>query len=510
MASASQGAPSRASAAVADLDVLIVGAGLSGIDAAYRLQTECPGQSFEIFEARDRAGGTWDLFRYPGIRSDSDMATLGFPFRPWQREEAIAEGGDILRYIEETASALNLDERIRFGHRVTSARWSNEQQIWTVGYEAGGASHVVTCSFLYLCTGYYDYAEGHAPSWPDQTRFAGRVVHPQFWPEDLDIAGKKIVVIGSGATAVTLIPALVKRGAGHVTMLQRSPTFIVSRPARSDLDRKLRSALPRDLADKAIRWKNVLLGMAIFSVSRRFPDAMRRRIAKAQRRALGPDFDLAHLTPKYDPWDQRICLVPDGDLFTALSNGAAAIVTDQIARFDEGGVELASGGRLDADIVVTATGLKVKMMGGVRLIVDGQVVDPGSRLVYRGALLEGVPNLAFAIGYTNASWTLRCDLTARFVCQILNYMDAHDLVSVRACARSEDGSDESLLGLQSGYVARADGLLPRQGKRPPWRVYQNYLVDRLSLRRADLSDDALWFEKAEPIAVKTRLDESGR
>lgn len=479
------------------LDVVIVGAGLSGIDAAYWLQTKNPDQSWAIFEARDAIGGTWDLFRYPGIRSDSDMATLGFPFRPWRGEKSIADGADIRAYIQDTAKAFAIDQKVRLRHRVNSASWSTENACWTIQYEADGAARTLTCNFLFMCAGYYDYAEGHAPSWPGMESFKGRVIHPQFWPEDLSVADKKIVVVGSGATAVTLVPALTKLGAEHVTMLQRSPTYIVSRPARDPQAEKLRRYLPGRVGDAAVRWKNVLYSIFVYDLARRKPGVVKQKIAEAQQAFLGPDFDVAkHLTPSYDPWDQRLCLVPDGDLFRVLKAGKASIVTDHIDRFAPDGIILRSGEELAADIIVTATGLKVQMLGGTKLIVDGQQVATGERLLYKGAMLEGVPNFAFAVGYTNASWTLKCDLTSQFVSQLLKHMGKTGQHVVRPEAAPGAAASEPMLDLKSGYIERAASLLPRQGIRAPWKTHQNYLRDLMAFKTGRVNDGVLKFARS--------------
>jgi monooxygenase len=488
------------------LDVLIVGAGLSGIDAAYWINTASPKRSWAIFEARKAVGGTWDLFRYPGIRSDSDMATLGFPFRPWRGQKSIADGGEIRDYIAETAREFDLDGNIRFRHRVVSAEWSTADARWTVAYEVDGVAAVITCSFLYMCSGYYDYAEGHAPDWPGVAEFGGRIVHPQFWPDDFPVKGKTVIVIGSGATAVTLVPALAALGATHVTMLQRSPTYIVSRPSRDAQATKLRKRLPAGIADVAIRWKNIAYSIFVYDFARKKPNVVKQKIAAAQRHYLGPDFDMGeHFTPRYDPWDQRLCLVPDGDLFKTLRGGDASIVTDQIECFTSSGVRLKSGKELPADLVVTATGLKVKMMGGATLKVDGQVIDPGSRLLYKGAMLDGVPNFAFAVGYTNASWTLKCDLTSRFVSQLVNYMADRKLSIARPVAPVEARSNEGMLALTSGYVERAASLLPRQGAKAPWKVHQNYLKDLAAFRFARINDGVLRFEKLSKKGMRKEI-----
>ncbi len=499
---------SQVQSAIADtpiehLDVLVVGAGLSGIDAAYRLQTGSPGRSLAVFEARDAIGGTWDLFRYPGIRSDSDMTTLGFPFRPWREERSIVEGADIRRYIGETASEFGIDKRIRLRHRMVSAAWSSADARWTIDYAQDGEHAQLTCAFLFMCAGYYDYAEGHAPIWPGMANFGGQVVHPQFWPADLDVSGKRVVVVGSGATAVTLVPALVQQGA-TVTMLQRSPSYIVSVPAVDRWALRLRKWLPRRIADAAVRWKNIALSIFIFNLARRRPAKMKHMIATGQQRALGPDFDMAHLTPRYDPWDQRLCLVPDADLFAAIRSGGATIATDEIAAFTPEGLRLASGKALPADIVVTATGLKMKLMGGAQLSVDGVAVDLAQRMLYKGAMLEGVPNFAFAVGYTNASWTLKCDLTARFVSRLLNFMARKSLASVVPQAAPGATADEPMLNLKSGYIERAAAALPRQGARAPWRVHQNYARDLFAFRTGRMKDGVLQFGAKSPDAARQK------
>jgi monooxygenase len=474
------------------LDVLIVGAGISGIDAAYHLQRRCPGKSFAILEAREAIGGTWDLFRFPGIRSDSDMYTLGFPFRPWRGEKAIADGGDIRAYVEETARAFGIDAHIRFGHKVTRADWSSADARWTVATESGA---MFTCGFLFLCSGYYDYARGHRPEWPGEADYRGRIVHPQFWPEDLELAGKRIVVIGSGATAVTLVPALAQTAA-HVTMLQRSPTYIVARPSRDKFAHWLQRRLPAGLADKAIRWKNVLLGIFFFSRARKRPERARAAILKLVSESLAPGYDVARdFSPSYNPWDQRLCLIPDGDLFAAMNEGKVAVVTDGIEGFTGKGLRLASGTELEADIVVTATGLVVRLLGGIALTVDGVPVNVADRFSYKGMMLDDVPNLALSFGYTNASWTLKCDLTSRYVCRLLNHMDRRGYA---VCVpRLPQGAVERrpMLDFSSGYVRRAEGSLPSQGPSAPWRVHQNYLKDLAALSLRPVTDAAMEFRK---------------
>lgn len=483
-------------AAATELDVVIIGAGLSGIDAACRLRTECPDERFAILEARDAIGGTWDLFRYPGIRSDSDMHTLGFPFRPWRGEKAIADGADIRAYIEETARAFGIERNIRFGHRLARADWSTADARWRLEVETEGGPVIFSCRFLFLCSGYYDYAAGYTPELPEIERFAGQVVHAQHWPAGLDHAGKRIVVIGSGATAVTLVPALA-RSAAHVTMLQRSPTYIVSRPARDRLADRLHALLPERLAGSLIRWKNILYSILTYGLARRRPERVKRVILAKLRKALDPGLVEQHFTPRYAPWDQRICLVPDGNLFDALRAGRASVTTDRIEGFTPTGIRLASGQTLEADIVVTATGLAMRLMGGAQLRIDGRPVDPAQHLVYKGMMLSDVPNLALAFGYTNASWTLKCDLTARQVCRILKAMRRRGATICVPRHREPSGERRPLLDFTSGYVKRAAAVLPQQGARAPWRVHQNYALDLAAFRFGKVEDGVLEFGREE-------------
>jgi monooxygenase len=475
------------------VDVLIVGAGISGIGAAYHLQTRCPDRSYAILESRDRLGGTWDLFRYPGIRSDSDMYTLGFSFKPWTDAKAIADGPSILRYLEETAREFDIERHIRFGHRVESASWSSDDACWTVVVRHGDATSELRCNFLFMCSGYYDYSRGYTPEFPGVERFAGRLVHPQQWSPDIDYAGKRVVVIGSGATAVTLVPELAKTAA-RVTMLQRSPTYVVSAPAQDDWSARLARHLPEKVAFTISRWRRVLFGMLFYQFCQRYPARAKALILSGVRRALGPDYDVdRHFTPSYAPWDQRLCLVPDGDLFAAIREGRAEVVTDGVASFSETGLDLLSGRRLEADLVVTATGLRLQMLGGIELTVDGRRVDLADTLAYKGMMFSGVPNLALSMGYTNASWTLKCDLTCAYVCRLLDHMAAHGYR--RCCPRPPDTALETkpMLDLTSGYVQRALGRLPKQGLEAPWRLRQNYLLDLLTLRYGSVHDSAMEF-----------------
>ena len=483
-----------AAPAPAFFDVIVVGAGLSGIAAGHYLQTLCPGHTYTILEGRQAIGGTWDLFRYPGVRSDSDMFTLGYSFRPWESDASFAAGPVIRDYVVATAREEGIDSHIRFGHRVTGADWDSAQARWNVTAVTAHGELRMSCRFLFFCSGYYDYTHGHDPQWPGRDSFTGRIVHPQQWPADVDFAGRRVVVIGSGATAVTLVPELAATAA-HVTMLQRSPSYVVALPARDRIGAALRRALPRTLAYRLIRWKNILLTTAFYQYSRRWPERARAMLLHAARQLLPPGFDVGrHLSPSYKPWDQRLCIAPDADLFRALASGKASIVTDTIERITPGGIRLASGAELPADIIVTATGLNLKLLGGAQLRVDGVPVALSRAMVYRGAMYSGVPNMAVASGYINASWTLKCELLARYVCRLLNHMQARGLDSVVPVADSGAiARSEPFLNLSSGYVQRANDVLPRQGARLPWRMVQNYLLDLLLLRFSSLRDEALRF-----------------
>jgi monooxygenase len=477
----------------ADFDVLIVGAGLSGIGAGYHLQTNCPDRSYAILEGRDCIGGTWDLFRYPGIRSDSDMYTLGYSFRPWTEAKAIADGASILNYVRETASIYGIDKKIRYNSRVVRADWSSVDSQWTVEIERGPEKAIerLTCNFLFMCSGYYKYEHGYTPDFPGIADFAGRVVHPQKWTDDVDYTAKKVVVIGSGATAVTLVPEMAKT-AEHVTMLQRSPTYVVARPDKDKVADWLRARLPAKLAYGITRWKNVLFGMYFYRLCKRKPDHVKNLILGGVRHALGPDYDIAtHFTPRYKPWDQRLCLVPNGDLFASLRSGKSSVVTDQIDTFTPGGIKLKSGKMLDADVVVTATGLDLQVLGGIELVVDGTRVDLSKTMNYKGLMYSGVPNLAAAFGYTNASWTLKCDLTCEYVCRTLNYMKANGYAQVTPRQNDPTVTEMPWVDFSSGYVQRAVEKFPKQGSRRPWRLYQNYALDIVSLKFGSMKDGAV-------------------
>ncbi|MGA8034366.1 MAG: NAD(P)/FAD-dependent oxidoreductase [Candidatus Acidiferrales bacterium] len=477
-------------------DVLIVGAGLSGIGAAFHLQQECPKKTYAILEGRAALGGTWDLFRYPGVRSDSDMYTLGYRFRPWSDAKAIADGPAILNYIRETANEYGIDKKICYGVKVTRASWSSSAAAWTVDATTPDGGHArFIANFIFSCTGYYDYTEGYMPGWPGMDAFRGTIVHPQKWPTDLDYAGKRVVVIGSGATAVTLVPAMA-RTAAHVTMLQRSPTYIVTRPSEDTIANWLKRKLPAQTAHSMVRWKNVLIGMYFYNFARSKPDKTKTNILKFAKMQLPEGYDVEkHFSPRYNPWDQRLCLVPDADLFRAIRKGSASIITDEIETFTEKGIRLKSGEALEADIIVTATGLKLKLLGGMEIKVDGLSVNPSQSLTYKGMMYSGIPNLASAFGYTNASWTLKSDLTAEYVCRLLNYMDAHGYDYCTPQRRDPTLTEEPAIGFSSGYVLRGRDVLPKQGSKKPWKLHQNYLLDMLEFRFSAIDDGAMEFSR---------------
>ena len=476
-----------------DVDVLIVGAGLSGIGAAHHLQTAFPGRTYTILEARDAIGGTWDLFRYPGVRSDSDMHTLGYRFRPWTSAKAIADGPSILSYVRDTARDAGIDRHIRFGHRVVRASWSTEESMWTVEAVHDGEPVVVTASLLYLCSGYYHYDAGHTPAFPGIERFEGTVVHPQLWPDDLDYTGRKVVVIGSGATAVTLVPAMTDRAA-HVTMLQRSPTYIMALPAEDKIANTLRRLIGPERAYFLTRWKNVLMSTFFYQLSRRRPALAKSLIRKATVKLLPPSYEVdKHFRPSYQPWDQRLCLVPDGDLFRAIRHGRASVVTDRIKSFTPNGISLESGENLDADIVVTATGLRLLAFGGMELSVDGRAVELPKTMAYKGMMLSDVPNLVFTIGYTNASWTLKADLVAEYTIRLLKHMDAHGYTSFVPTNEDPTVTERPLLDFQAGYVLRSIDEFPKAGSRQPWQLGMSYAHDVVALRHGQIEDGAMKF-----------------
>jgi monooxygenase len=484
-------------------DVLIVGAGISGVGAGYYLQRDCPGKSYLILENRDAIGGTWDLFRYPGIRSDSDMFTLGYGFKPWKEEKAIADGPSIWKYVNETAREHGIDKHIRFKRRVVRANWSSADARWTIEAEHAGGVERYTASFLLMCAGYYNYDEGFAPAFKDAERFQGRIVHPQHWPENLDYAGKRVVVIGSGATAVTLVPAMTDKAA-HVTMLQRSPTYMVSMPAVDPVANWMRRTLPKRFAYHVTRFIRVVLQQVFFRLARARPKTTRKRLLGLVRAQLGPDYDMRHFTPRYNPWEERLCLVPDNDMFLAIKAGKASVVTDTIAGFTETGLKLDSGKHLDADVVVTATGLNLQVFGGAAVSVDGKPVETGKLFAYKGCMFSDVPNLANVFGYTNASWTLRADLINQYVCRLINYMSDYGLASVTPRMRLAAIEEKPFVDFSSGYFKRAAHLLPKQTSMAPWKQNQSYGHDLIDLRFGALEDGALEFAKKPAAAAAER------
>jgi monooxygenase len=483
---------------VEQFDVVVVGAGLSGIGAGYHLQANCPNKSYVVLEGRDCIGGTWDLFRYPGVRSDSDMFTLGYAFRPWTEAKAIAGGPSILKYVRDTARDYGIDRNIRFNTQVKRASWSSEHARWTVEAQRGPSGEPVrfTCSFLFMCSGYYKFEEGFTPHFLGTERFAGRIVHPQKWTDDIAYANKRVIVVGSGATAVTLVPELAKCAA-HVTMLQRSPTYVVARPAEDPIANRLRRYLPSKIAYGITRWKNVLRGMYIYRMCKRDPERIKMLILGGVRAALGPVYDIEkHFTPRYNPWDQRLCLVPDGDLFDAIRGGRASVVTDCIETFTETGIKLQSGEELAADLIVTATGLDLQPLGGLELSVNGERVDPAKTMIYKGMMYSDVPNLASAFGYTNASWTLKCDLTCAYVCRLLNHMEKKGYRQCTPRISDQSVTPEPWVDFSSGYIQRAVGKFPKQGSKKPWRLHQNYTLDIMMLRFGALDDGTMEFTSA--------------
>ncbi|MEO7070365.1 MAG: NAD(P)/FAD-dependent oxidoreductase [Nostocoides sp.] len=482
-----------------DYDVLIVGAGISGIDAAYRIQTMSPDRSYAVLEGRASMGGTWDLFRYPGVRSDSDMYTLGFPFEPWQSNVSIAGGPSILSHIKATAAKHGIADRIRYGHNVTHASWASASATWTVDIDTPGGRTQLTSRWIHLASGYYDYENPHIPEFEGRDTFTGTFVHPQFWPADLEVAGKQVVVIGSGATAVTLVPALAAQGA-RVTMLQRSPSYVLALPGSDVIAAQLRKRLPAQRAHNLIRWKNIVTALGLYTLCRRAPRLVGRLLSRgAERATREAQMQPGTFRPRYDPWDERLCIVPDGDLFKALRHGTATIVTNTIDSLVPEGVRTSDGTILPADIIVSATGLTVRVGGGMTIDLDATPVDVPSKYLYRGLMLEEVPNLTFAIGYTNASWTLRADLSAQYVCRLLNHM--RDTGAASAYPRpSRHLTPNPLLGLRSGYVLRAEAVLPKSGGVDPWQVHQSYLRDRKDLGSSDVTEDMV-FVRVDALAT---------
>lgn len=491
--------------ATENVDVVIIGAGLSGIGAARHLQHNCPEKRYVILEGRDAIGGTWDLFRYPGIRSDSDMYTLGYNFKPWTGEKSIADGPSIRQYIRDVATENGIDRKIRFGQKITRTSWDSESATWTVEgiNKATGENVKYTCNFLISCTGYYNYDKGYTPHFEGRERFKGQIIHPQHWPENLDYSGKRVVVIGSGATAVTLAPAMTDKAA-QVTMLQRSPTYVISVPGKDPIVPQLRKFLPEKLVYRITRARNVSLTTALYQIAREKPAPVRRLLLAGVRKQVGPDFDMKHFTPRYNPWEERLCAVPDGDMFKAIRKGKMSVVTDHIDSFTETGIKLKSGQELEADIVITATGLDLQLMGGIEVSVDGKRVDLTQKMNYKGIMFQDLPNLAMVFGYTNASWTLKADLAAEYVCRLLKHMEKTGL---RQCTpRNKDASVkfEPFLDIAAGYVQRALDKFPKQGNKAPWKLYQNYMMDLTALRFGSIKDEAMEFSNPARGAVKGR------
>jgi monooxygenase len=478
------------------LDVVIVGAGISGISTAWHLQDRCPTKSYAILERRDNIGGTWDLFKYPGIRSDSDMFTLGFRFKPWTSAKAIADGASIWNYINEAAAENGIDKHIRTGHRVTSVDWSDADNRWTINIEHAGERTQITASFLSVCSGYYNYDEGYAPEFPGAADFAGQIIHPQHWPEGLDYAGKKIVVIGSGATAITLIPSLVNEGAGHVTMLQRSPTYIGSLPLVDPVAAQANKYLPKNVAHVVNRWKAIAMATGQYQLARKFPKMFKKALKDMATRRLPDGFDYEkHFSPRYNPWDERVCLAPNGDFFKTIKAGKADVVTDTIETFTETGIKLTSGEELQADIIITATGLNMQLFGGATATRNGEPIDLTKSMTYKGLMLSGVPNMAITFGYTNASWTLKADLVSEFICRVLNYMDANGFDRVEPQHPGDPIDEEPFMDFTPGYFRRAMDTLPKSGSEAPWKLKQNYFFDLRLIRHGKVDEESLHFTK---------------
>ncbi|WP_286716742.1 flavin-containing monooxygenase [Acinetobacter sp. UBA2581] len=490
------------------VDILIVGAGISGIGLAAHLSKHSPQRSFEIIERRDSFGGTWDLFKYPGIRSDSDMSTFGFNFKPWKKESVLASGSAIKNYLAEVVQEFSLSSKIHFQHRVISANYDSASRKWSVVVEnAQGKKQTWIANFVLGCTGYYNYDQGFQPEFPNQEAFKGTFIHPQHWPENLDYSGKKVVIIGSGATAITLVPAMVKGGAGHVTMLQRSPTYIASVPSIDMIYSKMRKLMPEDVAYKLTRARNIGMQRGIYALAQKQPKLLKTLLLKSVQFQLKGKVDMKHFTPNYEPWDQRLCVVPDGDLFKILREGHASVETDHIEKFTETGIQLKSGKHLDADIIVFATGLNIQILGGIQATIDGKPLDTSKHMLYQGVMVSDVPNMALIIGYINASWTLKVDIAAEYICRLLNYMDQHGYDEVIPEGDATELLEDTVMGsLTSGYIARAADVMPKQGKHAPWKVSNNYLADRKELKTASFEDGVLKFKlKSSAVPAKPRL-----
>ena len=473
-------------------DVLVIGAGISGIAAGYNLKKSCPKKSFSILEGRESIGGTWDLFRYPGIRSDSDMHTLGFRFKPWIHDKSIADGPSIMEYLHETIDEYKLKENILLNHKVTSANWNSEKSLWELMIQTNDEMLEMTCSFLYLCGGYYSYTKPYMPYFKNQENFEGKVIHPQFWDETLDYKNKKVAVIGSGATAVTIVPAIAEK-AEHVVMVQRSPTYVVSGPSEDSINKFLRKILPIKATYFLIRWKNILYQSFTFFMARKYPERTKNKILDLAKSEIGSDNVNNHFTPSYKPWDQRICLVPDSDLFNAINAKKASVVTDTIKEFQSDGILLDSGKKVDADIIITATGIELNSLNDINVTIDKNKVNPNERLTYKGMMLSGVPNFAISFGYVNASWTLRADLTCEYVCRVINLMDKKGVACCEPIDDETAHGDDQLIDFTSGYFQRGLNQMPKQGNKAPWKNYQNYLKDIFAVRLFSIKDNNLNF-----------------
>ncbi len=479
------------------LDILIIGAGVSGIGMACHLRQQCPTKSLLILERRHEIGGTWDLFRYPGIRSDSDMMTFGYRFAPWIKPQILADGPSIKGYVTETAKAKGITERIRFGRKAVSAQWSSQTALWTVEVTIEGSSEkeVYLARFLLGCTGYYNYDRGFRPAFKGEADFKGQIIHPQQWPENLDYSGKRVIVIGSGATAVTLVPSMVE-AAAHVTMVQRSPSYFLPIPSMDRVSQLMQKVMPDKWVYRITRARNVAFQQLVWRFAKRYPKAMKRLLLSMAKKRLEGRVDMRHFTPNYEPWDQRLCVIPEGDLFRVLREGKASVATDHIDCFTAKGLRLASGEEIEADIIITATGLDLQMFGGVALSVDGKPVPVGESVMYKAVMLEGLPNTAMVFGYINASWTLKADLAASFVCRLVNHMDAEGYQQVTPVAGPDEATEHTMMGgLASGYVKRAAHLLPRQGRSGHWQVAHNYRTDTVLLRDAPIADEGLVFRR---------------
>ena len=490
------------------VDILIVGAGISGIGLAAHLSKHCPQRSFEIIERRESIGGTWDLFKYPGIRSDSDMSTFGFNFKPWQKTSVLADGPSIKGYLNEVVTEFQLEPKIHYQHRVISANYDSASHKWSVKIEdAEGKTQTWIANFVLGCTGYYNYDQGFQPDFPNQQAFKGQFIHPQHWPENLDYRAKKVVIIGSGATAITLVPAMVKGGAGHVTMLQRSPTYIASVPSIDVVYAQMRKYLPEEMAYKLTRARNIGMQRGIYALAQKQPKLLKKLLLNSVKFQLKGKVDMKHFTPNYEPWDQRLCVVPDGDLFKILREGHASVETDHIEKLTETGILLKSGKHLEADIIVSATGLNIQILGGIQATLDGRPLNTSQHMLYRGIMVSDVPNMALIIGYINASWTLKVDIAAEYICRLLNHMDHKGYDEVVAQGDISELMDDTVMGsLSSGYIARAADVMPKQGKHAPWHVSNNYLADRKDLKQASFKDGVLKFKtRVTAVQSKPRL-----